>query len=111
VVKPGFSGAGLRSTDFQAVVGLVGRARSGGENRGDAQALTMHEIVQALPEERLAALAAWSLEAVGESALEAWGWSLDTLGGGRGSGRTRRSWRATPAAWSPCARSRSTGEC
>jgi WD40 repeat protein len=77
-VRPGFSGTGLWSDGFQAVVGLVGQAQRAGEHRGDALAVTLHQIVQEFPDDGLAALSAWSLAAVGESALEAWGWSLDT---------------------------------
>jgi WD40 repeat protein len=76
VVKTGFSGAGLWSRDFNAVVGLVGRARSGGPWAGDAQAVTMHQIDQDLPDEKFRELSAWSVAAAGDSALEAWGWSL-----------------------------------
>src|SRR3954451_22069171 len=49
VVRPGFSGAGLWSRDFDAVVGLVGQARAGGAHAGDAQAITLHQIDQDLP--------------------------------------------------------------
>ena len=76
VVKPGFSGAGLWSRDFNAVVGLVGQARAGGAHSGDAQAITLHQIDQDLPEEKLRELTAWSVAAAGDTALEAWGWSL-----------------------------------
>jgi WD40 repeat protein len=76
VVKTGFSGAGLWSRDFNAVVGLVGQARAGGERAGDAQAITVHQIDQDLPEEKLRELTAWSVAAAGDTALEAWGWTL-----------------------------------
>jgi hypothetical protein len=75
-VRPGFSGSGLWSVEFQAVVGLVGQARKGGENPGDAQAVTIFQAAQELRDERLFDLTAWSLDAAGESAHEAWGWSL-----------------------------------
>jgi hypothetical protein len=88
VVKQGFSGAGLWSNDFRAVVGLVGQAQRGGDHHGDALAVTLHQAVKDLPDENLAALSAWSLSVVGESALEAWGWSLDT------DAEAVRHWRA-----------------
>jgi WD40 repeat protein len=77
-VQQGFSGAGLWSLRYQAVVGLVGRARLTGEHAGDGQAITLRQIEEDLPGEKLSALTAWSLPAAGESALTAWGWSLDT---------------------------------
>jgi WD40 repeat protein len=76
-VKRGFSGAALWSTEFQAVVGIVVQAQGGGDYSGDALAITLHEVARSLPEEDLPALAAWSVAAAGETALEAWGWALD----------------------------------
>src|SRR5690606_35574349 len=76
VVTPGFSGTGIWSPRYEAVVGLVGQARSGGERAGDALAVTLHQIDRELPAARLAALAAWTVVMAGESALAAWGWTL-----------------------------------
>ncbi|MGW4945033.1 trypsin-like peptidase domain-containing protein [Actinoplanes sp. NPDC004185] len=76
VVKPGFSGAGLWSAAFGAVVGLVGQARLGGDHPGDALAVTLHRAAAELPDEKLHELSAWSIMAAGETALKAWGWSL-----------------------------------
>ncbi|WP_433383645.1 trypsin-like peptidase domain-containing protein [Actinoplanes sp. CA-142083] len=76
IVRAGFSGSGLWSRDFNAIVGLVGQARAGGAHAGDAQAITLHQIDQDLPEEKLRELTAWSVAAAGDTALEAWGWSL-----------------------------------
>ncbi|MEV4210136.1 trypsin-like peptidase domain-containing protein [Micromonospora sp. NPDC049662] len=78
VVTQGFSGTGLWSPRFGAVVGLVGQAQAGGERRGDALALTLHQIDRDIPDEKLSVLARWSVAAAGESALAAWGWSLDS---------------------------------
>jgi WD40 repeat protein len=75
-IKPGFSGTGLWSPQFGAVVGIVGQVQRGGEHRGDAQALTLHQIRRALPEEGLDRLTTWTVEAAGEAAHAAWGWSL-----------------------------------
>ena len=36
----------------------------------------MHQIDQDLPDEKFRELSAWSVAAAGDSALEAWGWSL-----------------------------------
>jgi WD40 repeat protein len=78
VVRPGFSGAALWSNDFHAVVGLVGQAQRGGDHPGDALAITLHEAAKELPDEHLTKLSAWSIAVAGESALEAWGWSLES---------------------------------
>ncbi|MEV0131621.1 trypsin-like peptidase domain-containing protein [Dactylosporangium sp. NPDC050688] len=77
-VRPGFSGGGLWSARYGAVVALVGQVRRGGDRQGDALALTLHQAIAELPDEGLAALTAWTLNAASESALAAWGWSLDT---------------------------------
>ncbi|MEU6761776.1 trypsin-like peptidase domain-containing protein [Streptomyces sp. NPDC046853] len=72
-VKPGYSGAALWSPTYQSVVGLVGQA----SGSGDARALTLHQADKCLPEQKIALLADWSAEAAGETALAAWGWTLD----------------------------------
>jgi len=73
LIRPGFSGGGLWSPDYQAVVGIVGQAHP----NGDGRAITLHQAAQDLPEVKLAALAKWSAEAAGEVALAQWGWTLD----------------------------------
>ena len=78
VVKPGFSGSGVWSPRYEAIVGLIAQAQAGGDHRGDAVAVTLHQAVQDLPQEKLAGVAAWSVKAAGEAALAAWGWSLET---------------------------------
>jgi WD40 repeat protein/DNA-binding SARP family transcriptional activator len=70
--RPGFSGGGLWSPDYQAVVGVVGPAHG----NGGARAITLHEADLRFPEHRLGALANWSAEAAGEVALKQWGWTL-----------------------------------
>lgn len=77
-VRPGFSGGGLWSARYGAVVALVGQVRRGGDRQGDALALTLHQAIAEMPGEGLSALTAWTLNAASESALAAWGWSLDT---------------------------------
>ena len=72
LIRPGFSGGGLWSPDYQAVVGIVGQAHA----NGDGRAVTLHQADLDLPEQRLAALARWSAEAAGEVALAQWGWVL-----------------------------------
>lgn len=72
-VKPGYSGAALWSPTYQSVVGLVGQA----SGSGDARALTLHQADKYLPDQKIALLADWSAEAAGETALAAWGWTLD----------------------------------
>jgi hypothetical protein len=78
VVKKGFSGAGVWSPRFAAVVGLVEAAQPGGDRPGDALAVTLHQADLELPEEEdLAGLAVWTVAAAGEPALAAWVWTLD----------------------------------
>ena len=72
LARPGFSGGGLWSPDYQAVVGVVGQANGNGEGR----AVTLHQADLCFPDHQLAALAAWSAEAAGEVALQQWGWTL-----------------------------------
>ncbi len=74
-VQAGYSGAALWSPAYQAVVGLLGQGR---QSTGDARALTLREIDRCLPEQKLHLLTDWSVEAAGEGALAAWGWSLRT---------------------------------
>ena len=72
LARPGFSGGGLWSPDYQAVVGIVGQAHPSGEGR----AITLHQADLCLPDHGLAALANWSTNAAGEVALHQWGWAL-----------------------------------
>lgn len=51
LVRPGFSGGGLWSPDYGAVVGIVGQAH---EN-GDGRAITLHRVDQVLPGQKAAA--------------------------------------------------------
>jgi WD40 repeat protein len=74
-VKFGYSGTALWSADYQAVIAMVGQAQGAS---GDARAITVRAIADCLPGQKLHALAGWSAEAAGESALAAWGWSLGT---------------------------------
>ncbi|MFB7338364.1 trypsin-like peptidase domain-containing protein, partial [Streptomyces adustus] len=73
-VKSGYSGAALWSADYQAVVAMVGQAQGAS---GDARAITVRAIADCLPGQKLHLMADWSPEAAGESALAAWGWSLE----------------------------------
>ena len=50
-VEPGFSGGGLWSPDYQAVVAVLGE----GNERGDGRAITLHQADSCLPGENLAA--------------------------------------------------------
>jgi len=71
-IEPGFSGGGLWSPDYEAVVAIVGKASA----KGDGHAITLHQANLSLPGEKLSALSTWSAEAAGELALAAWGWTL-----------------------------------
>jgi WD40 repeat protein len=83
-VRPGYSGAALWSADYDAVVGLVGQAR---RDSGDARALTLKTVDLVLPEQKLRLLTDWSVEAAGDAALSAWGWTL------AGDAESGRHWR------------------
>lgn len=73
-VATGFSGSGLWSPDYQAVVGLVGQAN--GAN-GDGLAITLHQADQWLAGQGLRPLAERvDLASAGEVALSAWGGAL-----------------------------------
>jgi WD40 repeat protein/DNA-binding SARP family transcriptional activator len=72
LARPAFSGGGLWSPDYQAVVGMVGRVHGNGEGR----AVTLHQADLCFPDHQLAALAGWSAEAAGEVALQQWGWTV-----------------------------------
>jgi WD40 repeat protein len=71
-VEHGFSGAGLWSPDYDAVVGVVGQAHS----NGDGRAVTLHEANECLPNEKIRDLADFAAVSAGEVALSAWGWTL-----------------------------------
>ena len=72
LIRPGFSGGGLWSQDYQAVVGVVGQV----SGEGDGRAITLHRADLCFPDLKLTVLASWSAEAAGEVALTQWGWSL-----------------------------------
>jgi hypothetical protein len=71
-VRPGFSGGGLWSRDYRAVVGVVGQVNS----NGDGHAVTLHEADSCLPGLKIKELARWSAETAGDVALSQWGWTL-----------------------------------
>jgi WD40 repeat protein len=71
-VEAGFSGGGLWSPDYEAVVGIVTAS-----NGTDALAVTLHQADQCFSEEGLSALTGWSADQAGEVALSSWGWSLE----------------------------------
>ncbi|MGW6941632.1 trypsin-like serine protease [Streptomyces xanthophaeus] len=73
-VKSGFSGSAMWSPEYDAIVGMVGQA----SGEGDARALSLWQVDRIFPEEGIAGLAAWTVEAAGESALASWGWALGT---------------------------------
>ncbi|HUN35472.1 MAG TPA: serine protease [Trebonia sp.] len=70
-VGPGFSGGGLWSADYQAVVAIVSPA---GAAQGDGRAITVHQAIQSFPGQGLRALAEQSRASdSGQQALAAWG--------------------------------------
>jgi WD40 repeat protein len=70
---PGFSGAGLWSPDYQAIVGIVITANE----YGDGEAVTLHQADLCFPDHKLRELARASATDAGEAAMMAWGWTLD----------------------------------
>jgi WD40 repeat protein len=72
----GFSGGGVWSSHYDAVIGLVVAAAAGGRHDGNGHALTIHQADRELPELGLAELAQWTAGAAGDQALAAWGWVL-----------------------------------
>ncbi len=72
-LEKGFSGAGLWSRDYEAVVGVVGQAHS----NGDGRAVTLYQADLCFPKHKIAVLAAaWTAESAGMVALEQWGWTV-----------------------------------
>ena len=85
-VEPGFSGAGLWSPDFAAVVGIVAVH----DDQRSGQALTIYQADRCLPGHGLRELAEESRPAdSGQVALTAWGWTLSADREGRRHWRTR----------------------
>ncbi|MGH3752191.1 MAG: S1 family peptidase [Pseudonocardiaceae bacterium] len=82
-VEPGFSGGGLWCPDYGAVVGIVGQAN----DRGDGQAITLHQADGYLPAEKIRVLTQWTVAAADEVAQAAWGWTL------AGDKEADRHWR------------------
>jgi hypothetical protein len=83
-IEPGFSGTGLWSPEFGAVVGIVAVY----DDQRNGQALTIHQADRCLPGHGLRELAEESRATdSGEVALTAWGWTLATDPEGR------RHWR------------------
>ena len=70
-LRAGFSGGGVWSPDFGAVVGVVVTA----DEHGNGEAITLHQIDLRFPEEKLGELTRWTAGQAG-TALAAWGWTL-----------------------------------
>ena len=47
------------------------------DEHGNGEAVTLHQIDLCLPEEKLGELTRWTASEAGETALAAWGWTLD----------------------------------
>ena len=72
-LQPGFSGGGVWSPDFEAVVGVIVTV----DERGNGEAVTLHQVDLCFPDEKLSELTRWTASDAGETALAAWGWTLD----------------------------------
>jgi WD40 repeat protein len=79
--ETGFSGSGLWSPDYEAVVGIIGAAlardgHTGGDRAGGALAITLYQADRCFGMEGLAEAGRWSAEQAGEVAMSSWGWAL-----------------------------------
>jgi WD40 repeat protein len=84
-VEHGFSGGGLWSPDYEAVVAIVGHADGA---HGDGRAITLHQADQWFRDQELRHLAERTRATdAGPLALAAWGWSL------AGDSEATRHWR------------------
>ena len=72
-LQSGFSGGGLWSPDFEAVVGMIVTA----DDHGNGEAVTLHQVALCFPDEKFADLTRWTASDADETALAAWGWTLD----------------------------------
>ncbi|GAA2213427.1 hypothetical protein GCM10009850_088890 [Nonomuraea monospora] len=81
----GFSGGGVWSPEYEAVVAVVSDSRA---VSGGGRAITLFEADRRFPGQRLRRLAdSWSTEQAGQLALASWGWTL------RADPEGRRHWR------------------
>jgi WD40 repeat protein len=79
--ETGFSGSGLWSPEYEAVVGVIGAALTGDGDTGDdrtggALALSLFRADRCFGAEGLAGIGGWSAEQAGEVAMSSWGWVL-----------------------------------
>jgi WD40 repeat protein len=81
--RTGFSGAGLWSPDYDAVVGIISRV----DSRGKGRAVTLHQADLCFGDDGLSVLSRWSAGQAGEGAIKAWGWAPQE-GGYRFQGRS-----------------------
>lgn len=75
-LSKGFSGGAVWSPEYQAVVGVVVSA----DAQGKGQAVTLQYANEQIPEMKLRTLSAWRAEDADDTALSAWGWTLNTDG-------------------------------
>ncbi|POM22762.1 WD domain, G-beta repeat [Actinomadura rubteroloni] len=68
-LRRGFSGSGLWSPEYQAVVGVVVEANPA----GDGKAVTFHKAISCFPDAKLDRLAAWTAGDADEVARTSWG--------------------------------------
>lgn len=69
----GYSGSGLWSADFQAVVGVIAKA----SGHGNGQGITLELADRLLKDEKIGLIAdRFTAEDPGEQAMAAWGWEL-----------------------------------
>ena len=75
-LKPGFSGGGVWSPEFDAVVGMVVSA----DEHGNGEAITVQQVDLCFPEEGLRELTRWTAADAGDVALSAWSLRSDPEG-------------------------------
>ncbi|MFC0039696.1 trypsin-like peptidase domain-containing protein [Actinomadura rayongensis] len=94
-LRRGFSGSGLWSPEYQAVVGVVVQANPA----GDGKAVTFHKAISCFPDAKLDRLAAWTAGDADEVARTSWGITRRP-----GSGWNLSDDPETARHWSPRAR-------
>ncbi|GGV36792.1 hypothetical protein GCM10010182_71250 [Actinomadura cremea] len=75
MLRKGFSGSGVWSPDYQAVVAVVVL-----EHEGDGKAITIHRAASCFPEAGIDRLSSWTPADAGESARSAWSLLSSTEG-------------------------------
>jgi WD40 repeat protein len=87
-LRPGCSGGGVWSPEYQAVVAIVVQA----SGKGDGKAVTIHQAISCFPDAGLDRLTAWTAGDVDEVAHSSWGLPPRTGWNLRDDPETARHW-------------------